>query len=348
MDVPPRRRHQTGEGQENRNCASLIRVARVTFVAIACSLLCSCGINEAESESAWLNAIATGDVEVVEKLISEGHDPGALTETSGRYGHAKVVEPAAAIHIAAALGRRNVLERFLEAGVDVDLREGRGYTPLLLAVLSGAHDVVELLLERGAAVEATTSDGWTALTLAAVYEYDLIIKQLISHGADVNQAHAQGGITAIIIAAGRGNIETVEHLLAHGADVNATTESGYTAYLGAARNDHIETMKQLAAAGANIHHVDDMGYDALMHAAAISKRAVEHLLAMGFDPNRDAWKGNTAVHEAAEYGSASMIMLLVEAGGDLHLQNDKGVTPLQILQSRDDADAQAFLDTLNE
>ncbi|KAK1976061.1 ankyrin repeat-containing domain protein, partial [Colletotrichum cereale] len=55
-----------------------------------------------------------------------------------------------AMHIAARLGHVGVVEALLRHGAPVDARDGRGETPLHLAVDKGHGKVRDFLVERGA------------------------------------------------------------------------------------------------------------------------------------------------------------------------------------------------------
>lgn len=69
----------------------------------------------------------------------------------------------------AAIKKGNVaiVERFLQAGVDQNLRAENGYTPLMQTARDGREQVVEVLLTAGADVNAVSEENDTALMLAA-------------------------------------------------------------------------------------------------------------------------------------------------------------------------------------
>ena len=59
-----------------------------------------------------------------------------------------------AFWIAVKKGNPAIIERFLQAGVDVNLRADNSYTPLMQVARDGRDQVVELLLAAGADVNA--------------------------------------------------------------------------------------------------------------------------------------------------------------------------------------------------
>jgi len=72
---------------------------------------------------------------------------------------ATVARDEADIHLAAARGDVDRIKTLLSEGVDVDVRDKDGVTPLMLAALFGKSDSAELLLGRGADPAATNHKG---------------------------------------------------------------------------------------------------------------------------------------------------------------------------------------------
>ena len=74
-------------------------------------------------------------------------------------------------------------------GVNPNIRDNYGWTPLHEAALNGHREVVEFLLERGVDPNVRNNDGWTPLHYAAkdchvdVASVD-VARVLLDHGAD--------------------------------------------------------------------------------------------------------------------------------------------------------------------
>ena len=77
-----------------------------------------------------------------------------------------------------------------------------------------------------------------------------------------------------------------------------------------------------------------------------SVEVIQMLLSHGADPNvRTGLDGNTALHFACEQGNVSCAKALIKAGATVTALNDKGLTPLDVILSREEneADNELFL-----
>ena len=157
----------------------------------------------------------------------------------------------------------------LEKGADVDTRDARQLTPLLIASFYGYADAVEVLLKKGSDLKLTDKSGQTALHRAAFQGRDEVIKVLLAHGADVNVK--SGGPrfpmgfndeTPLIEAASK-HVETARLLIERGADVNARNALGQTALMRAAMNGASDAILLLLQHGADTSIRDEQGNFAL-------------------------------------------------------------------------------------
>ena len=126
--------------------------------------------------------------------------PAAPRASSG----AGTPRPAAAVapdalHRAAQSGDIAGLQAALSAGVEVDARDGRGWTALMHAVNKGYILLVEPLLEAGANPDVRAPDGATALFMAAVHGHTEVIELLSNKGVDVSIKGPKGK-TAVDVA----------------------------------------------------------------------------------------------------------------------------------------------------
>lgn len=61
----------------------------------------------------------------------------------------RCVHERTALHEAARLGRKELVQLLLDSGADPDPRSGYGLTPLALAAQMGHTEIMELLLQKG-------------------------------------------------------------------------------------------------------------------------------------------------------------------------------------------------------
>lgn len=129
------------------------------------------------------------------------------------------------LHDAAERGNAVLVEEFCECGALLDEPDGRGHTPLDLAMHAGpwktgaSETCVEILLAHGAAMDA-----WRAAAIGDVSRLrDLMAKDEVGVN-DMNEL----GRSMLYEAAHNNHLEVVAGLLDSGADPNVTNSDGQT------------------------------------------------------------------------------------------------------------------------
>ena len=84
---------------------------------------------------------------------------------------------------ALVLFRYDEARSLLKSSAQVDVRDGAGNTPLILACQAGHGRLIKLLLRKGADINACNSMGRTALQAAATEQHQAAVKYLRSLGA---------------------------------------------------------------------------------------------------------------------------------------------------------------------
>lgn len=187
------------------------------------------------------------------------------------------------LHVAAAKGDLAGLEAAIASGAEVDARDERGRTPLLVATVARQVEAVRALLDAEADVDLQ-DDQLDNPFLYAGAEGLLDILRLVNEaGADPAITNRYGGI-ALIPASERGHVEVVRYLLGEtDVDVDHVNRLGWTALLeaillsdGGPRHQAIVAL--LIEHGADVDLADGDGVRPLAHARARGHTATAALL----------------------------------------------------------------------
>ena len=126
-----------------------------------------------------------------------------------------------------AVGSTEIVNIFLDAGIDVNSVGSGGQTPLMTACYSGSYQTVQLFLEKGADVNSVNSKGETPLMLACAHRYNRgIVQLLLEKGADINSVNNKGE-TALLIATDKGYSEIISTLRDAGAKFTEKESQSY-------------------------------------------------------------------------------------------------------------------------
>ncbi|MEL7340192.1 MAG: ankyrin repeat domain-containing protein, partial [Bacteroidota bacterium] len=104
------------------------------------------------------------------------------------------------LHLACALGYREMVQAILQAGPDVNARNYTYATPLHQAIEAGHKGLIELLVAQGAEIEARNNLSQTPLHVAAIKGRIACSQMLIHQGAEID-SRMEKGIQSIHLAA---------------------------------------------------------------------------------------------------------------------------------------------------
>jgi ankyrin repeat protein len=272
-----------------------------------------------------------------------------LIERGADLNRREFPDNAAPLHFAAMYADLEMIRLLVEAGADV---EGKG-DDSEVGVLGWAtcfrqarEDVAEYLLSNGA-----TLNLWSAIALDKVDDVRaMIARDPALLAARMTRNHHRR--TPLHHAAARNQPRIVQLLLELGADPNISDATGATALTTASQEGADSGLvSALLAAGTQLdfltavntgryHEAEEMlrddpsrigagGRDTIALHLAVSKQnltTIRWLIAHGVDVNakRTMWDCNqTALHMTIESGAMEIARLLLEAGADPNIRDDK-------------------------
>lgn len=286
-------------------------------------------------------AVQKGDVSMAQLLIAQGADvakaPVMTDDTAG--GRRPM------LHAASEAAYRQMLRVLLDAGIDLELRDGHGQTALFRAAEGARLSTrVRALLEAGADANAADLNGRRPIDVAmnAVTQfnpnYQMLketVEALLNAGADPNISPDARGLpqAPLHLAARLRYADLARQLVERGARVDELDRAtGQTPFLAAALAGSRQVAEYLRAQGADITLRDKSGRGALHLSAASDDSELLGLLLR--DPAfagkldlADA-NGSTALHHAALQRQDDNVRLLVAAGAKLDARDAQGFTPL--------------------
>ena len=254
-------------------------------------------------------------IELTEKLINSTN-----CSTRDSYGNTPLHS---AIQNNANIGH---ISYILECGADVNARNRRGDTPLLVTVQQNNRTIGEMLISKKADVFATNTDNYSPLRVALTTGGDVQDWLL---GSEVIKSSDGMGNTPLHYAAEWQLNDSISVLFEKGATANVQNSNGESPVFSAVKADSPETISLLIKNGANKDLRDYLGNTPLhMCIRWDSKDSVEILIKDGADINAKNLSGKTPLHEAARNGKISMVNLLLTNGADINSTDSTGKTVL--------------------
>ena len=197
----------------------------------------SCAISaHAGSYEDFFTAIRRDNAGSILRLLERGFDPNTLNE-KGQTGLVMALQLDSMRAFNALLAARNL---------NVEIRNAKDESPLMLAAIKGHLEAVRALVARDADVNKT---GWTPLHYAASGTQPQqveVIALLLEHHAYIDAA-SPNGTTPLMMAAQYGTDASAQLLLNEGADPALKNQLGLTAVDFAMRAEREELARTIAA-----------------------------------------------------------------------------------------------------
>ena len=185
-----------------------------------------------------LDAVRRGDLNACEQALNQGASIHAI-DAQGNNAVLNAVE-----------GQQPVLlRRFLEQGVDPNVRGGSGFTPLTRAAMNADLQSLHWLLAAGADPNRKNVLGNAPLHLAVQFHHPAVLDALAAAGARLDETNATGE-TALVVAIRHADQPAFDRLLALGANPVVRDRSGCSALFWAIYENQHDMALKLAKHGA--------------------------------------------------------------------------------------------------
>ncbi|XP_050390791.1 serine/threonine-protein phosphatase 6 regulatory ankyrin repeat subunit C-like [Patella vulgata] len=281
-------------------------------------------ISSTEMMTPSLMTASRGFMSVLTYLVDHGADVHAVDQNQCTVLHHIVTKPNANLF----------LQEFILAGLQIDLQNKFGETPLYLATISNNEYAVNMILETNdSCVDLADRNGITPLMLAAIKNEIKIIKLLHKHSASINKQDSRGR-TSLIFAIRNGNKSAIDVLLKTDAcDVNLSDNKGKSPLKLAVQNSNTELIELLHQYGADITKQDNRGRTSLYPAAQNDDLYDGDVLlkTYGADINQKDKRGRTSLYLAVEKNNLKTVDVLLKMYGcDVNLSDDKEQSPLML------------------
>lgn len=298
------------------------------------------------------DAIESGDLRTVRKLIRAGTDieqvdeatgmaPLALAAECGNLDIVQILIRAGAspdwggattpLEAATLEGHLEVVRALIRAFADVNRPVADGFTPLITAASTGNLEMVRTLLKAGAIPGVNDDEEETALTIAKKKGYAEIVAEL---GALNTNGYRQRQGEGIHVAIENRDLTKVRECLKKGTDLKETNHAGLTPLARAVELGHLPIIRALLKAGADI---EAGGVRTPLFCAVANRHdpVVRELLEQGANVNAPSGElGTTPLMIAAATGNPEIVRLLLEEGADPRLTDRQQQDALWAAASR--------------
>ncbi|XP_060210968.1 protein VAPYRIN-like [Lycium barbarum] len=257
-------------------------------------------------------AVANDRRDEVERLVRVNTNGGGC-----RWLDSKDKEGRTPLHLAAGKALLGIAKVLIGAGAQVDARSKDGRTALFRAATNGDCEMMKMLVEMGADPTVTELHlGRSALDIARSKGHETAVK-ILERGE------------AVLHAARRGDLQLLETLLEKGATTNFRDQYGLTALHIAAIKGNKDAVMIVAEFGADLECQDSEGNTPLhMAVEGGCAQTVEVLLNRGANVNARNKKGDTPLSISRFLSYEEVTQLLVDEGAVLSVIPSNSPSPL--------------------
>eukprot|EP00931_Biecheleriopsis_adriatica_P008736 TRINITY_DN109878_c0_g1_i1.p1 TRINITY_DN109878_c0_g1~~TRINITY_DN109878_c0_g1_i1.p1 ORF type:complete len:382 (-),score=88.33 TRINITY_DN109878_c0_g1_i1:55-1200(-) len=201
--------------------------------------------------------------------------------------------------------------------------------------------IANLLLENGAWIDCQTLSGKTALHFAAENQLPELVEVLCLFGANTTLVDTESNSALHLALAKEGGRDTVkrqimEHLIASEANVQAANLRGIAPIHLACAGGHLKCAQLLAEMRADLCAATARGETCLHMACRAGHAEVAQLILQTVPHIMDQQDadGNTPLHAAAQNGHTAPALLLMRAGAETDIKNNRRQTAYDVASTK--------------
>lgn len=229
--------------------------------------------------------------------------------------------------IAISHGHYEIVRDLLEYGFKI-----KNSNALFIAARNGNVEIVELLVSKGVETEIVDSVGDTPLLIAVREGHTGVVKELLQYGLDVKQQDSYRN-TLLGIASEKGYASIVEILLSVGYNKDYIDESGWSPLHRACLNGQVEVVRVLLQHRCDITRVsDNKFYQTAMDIVSSLgySEVVYELIVNGYPYCNQVYHLNGALKVSCRAGHIHVVRILISAGCRHVPKNVRSITETAI------------------
>jgi len=260
-----------------------------------------------------IQAVRKNDIASIEHMIEKG------ANVNYKYEDPEVTfNGYSPLHFCVFHKYLSAAQLLLNNGADPEVTDERGNTPFLTAVLLYSFDILNLLVQKGAHVHAVNHRGHNA--------FDLILEAW--HGED--HMEDKKNINEGERVALKRLFDRTEVIIKNGYDLNAGNTAAFSALIQIKGHGvPVQVLTWLFENGANPREIVEETQSPLLVEVVSRKLPVDAIAAMinkiGLEHVFESFHNLTPVMIAAGYHNIPLIQKLIEAGANIHSQNERAL-----------------------
>lgn len=232
------------------------------------------------------------------------------------------------IHIASVFGLESIILELLKKGVNINIQDATGWTPLTWAVSKGCVSAARLLLLKGGDGLLGDKSGRLPIHHAAQLGYKDMAELLVKCNSNLNQKNKLGE-SPLHLAAFEGHVEVVRFLLQENATIDLLDKKGRAALHRSVQGQYSDITGLLLSRNADPTQPDNRGETALHVGAKQGNIEVFQLLAT-------AIKSASPGVESKSSENAPVARVIRKDWGELRDKNGRTLLHIASMEGHED------------